>query len=110
MGAEIAALRKNNIRLRKYVCFFKQVYDSEYDTDMEICLRDMECERCGKLLETSVSQEELGRVLGESKHVVASWETGRTSPHMQQILALCTICGLDMGDFIRSSSVALKPE
>ena len=110
MGAEIAALRKNNIRLRKYVCFFKQFYDAEYDTDMEIWPRDMECERCGKLLETSVSQEELGRVLGESKHVVASWETGRTSPDMQHILALCTICGLDMGDFIHSSSVALKPE
>lgn len=80
MGAEIAALRKNNIRLRKYVCFFKQFYDAEYDTDMEICPRDMECERCGKLLETSVSQEELGRVLGESKHVVASWETAGLRP------------------------------
>ena len=56
------------------------------------------------------SKEEMRRVRGERKHVVASWETGRTAPDMQHILALCTICGLDMGDFIRSSSVALKPE
>ena len=34
MGAELDALRKNNIRLRKYVCFFKQFSSAADDTDM----------------------------------------------------------------------------
>ena len=108
MGEAIAALRKTNVKLKKYVCFFKQIYDA--DTDLEPCEKSMQCDGCTDMLEASVSQEDLGRALGESKNVVASWETGRTSPDMQHILALCTICDLDMGEFIRASSLALNPE
>ena len=108
MGDKIADLRRDNMALRRYVCFYKQQYDGG-DGEGEICTCD-KCDSCADPLESLVSQEELGRVLGESKYVVASWETGRTSPDVQHLIAICAICKLDMGEFVRSCSVALKPE
>ena len=84
-------LRNDNINLRKYSCHTLYYDKANCSGDCHSCKFDMD---------TSISQTELAEVFGVSPSVIANWETGRTTPSLEDLIFYSKICEIALSSVI----------
>ncbi len=112
-GERLASLRLNNLKLRKYVCYFnKKKFEQKIKNDRSNqyyfdrdrpkynCFSNYECEKCTKEMDTLISAQELANVFGVSRDIINNWETGKTTPDIEDFLLYSKITGLDLNEII----------
>ncbi len=55
-----------------------------------------------------LTTDDFARPIGVTRQTVANWETGKTSPTMQQLEKLCRVYDVDLASFLTSRKVAAK--
>jgi len=117
-GERLANLRFNNLKLRRYVCYYnKKKYEKKIEAESKKirygyygnsqtirpkynCFSNYECEKCTKELDKLISAQELANVFGVSRDIINNWETGKTSPDIEDFLLYSKITGLDLNEII----------
>lgn len=84
-------LRNDNIDLRRYVCHALKYKEANCSGECDTCKFDMDA---------SISQNELAEVFGVSPGVIANWETGRTSPTLEDLIFYAEISKLGLSQVI----------
>ena len=87
-------LRNDNLNLRKFCCQALYYNKANCAGDCAACKFDMDASI------GLVSQNELADVFGVSPGVVANWETGRTTPDIEDLIFYSKICDLGLSDVI----------
>lgn len=90
-GIRLKNLRDHNPELQRYACWFNHA-------DHERC--DKNCERCDLDMDRNVSRAELAAVFQVTESVIANWESGRTSPELEDLFFYAALCHLTLEDIL----------
>ncbi|MBP5242382.1 MAG: helix-turn-helix transcriptional regulator [Clostridia bacterium] len=90
-GINLQLLRNDNIRLRRYVCFFLRRKRGECEDD---------CDACRYKMDNSISRAELAEVFNVSESVIYNWEKGKTPLTIEDLLFYCDIAETALRDVL----------
>lgn len=90
-GIRLKALRDHNPTLQRYACFHNHRSEANCSGDCETCEFD---------IDRNVSRAELARVFSTTESVIANWESGRTSPELEDLLYYAALCGITLEDIL----------
>lgn len=91
-GERLADLRQNNFELRRYACNYIRTRNG-------MC-EGLNCENCRKEIDNMISRRELGIVFQTTESVIVNWESGKTSPELEDLLLYTEITGLRLKDIL----------
>ena len=90
-GIRLKNLRDHHPALQRYACYINHLSDADCSG---------ECETCEFDLDRNVSRAELSRVFATTESVIANWESGRTSPELEDLLYYAALCGIALEDIL----------
>lgn len=90
-GIRLKNLRDHHPTLQRYTCYINHAAEGNCSG---------ECETCEFDLDRNVSRAELARVLATTESVIANWESGRTSPELEDLLYYTALCGIALEDIL----------
>ena len=90
-GIRLRNLRDHNPELQRYACWVNHAEDGR-------CLGD--CQGCDLEMDRNVSRAELAAVFHTTESVIANWESGRTSPELEDLFFYAALCRLTLEDIL----------
>lgn len=54
-----------------------------------------------------LSQSDLGRIIGASKHSISRWENGRRAPTLARVMSICRALGVSLDEMTGASGVPI---
>ena len=90
-GKRLLGLRRDNMQLRRYVCWMLKYSEGNCSGECETCEFDMD---------VSISRAELASVFEVSESVVFNWERGVTPPTIEDLMLYSDISGVDPSNIL----------